>query len=78
MRFFDGIHAGFLVFQVLNCLLLLTWLGLTIAALLGLRKKALGEVARVLWTMLIVIVPVLGAVAFWIVNPQGTEPGGVG
>jgi len=78
MRFFDGIHTGFLVWQVLNCLLLLAWVGLIIVALLGLRKKPLGEVARVLWTLLIVVVPIMGAVAFWIVNPQGVDQGGVG
>ncbi|MCS6994548.1 MAG: hypothetical protein N2117_07095 [Anaerolineales bacterium] len=70
MRFFDGFHAGFMFFQALNCLVLLTWLGLSIAALLGLRKKHIGETARVLWTLVILIVPIMGAVSFWIVNPK--------
>ncbi len=79
MRFFDSFNARFLIFQSLNCLVLLLWIGLSVAALLQLRKKSLGEVARVLWTMLIVIVPVMGAVAFWIVGPKGeVDQGSVG
>jgi hypothetical protein len=74
-----GINAGFMALQALNCLVLLVWLGLSIAALLGLRKKSLGEVARVLWTLIILIVPIMGAVAFWIVNPSSDHvDGGVG
>lgn len=79
MPFFDGFNARFMIFQVLNCLFLLAWLGLSIAALLGLRKKSLGETARVLWTFVILVIPLMGAVSFWIVNPQSeSDQGGVG
>lgn len=70
MPFFDGFNARFLVFQMLNCLVLLAWLGLSIAALLGLRKKSMNETARVLWTLVILAIPIMGAVSFWIVNPK--------
>lgn len=70
MPFFDGFHVRFLIFQLLNCLFLLAWLGLSVAALLGLRKKSMGETARVLWTLVILAIPIMGAVSFWIVNPQ--------
>lgn len=70
MPFFDGFNVRFLVFQMLNCLVLLAWLGLSIAALLGLRKKGMSETARVLWTMVILAIPIMGAVSFWIVNPK--------
>lgn len=70
MPFFDGFNVRFLVFQMLNCLVLLAWLGLSIAALLGLRKKSMDETARVLWTLVILAIPIMGAVAFWIVTPK--------
>lgn len=70
MPFFDGFNARFLIFQVLNCLVLLAWLGLSIAALLVLRKKNMSETARVLWTLVILAIPIMGAVSFWIVNPS--------
>lgn len=70
MPFFDGFNARFLIFQSLNCLVLLAWLGLSIAALLVLRKKNMSETARVLWTLVILAIPIMGAVSFWIVNPR--------
>jgi hypothetical protein len=73
-----GIRSGFLFLQILNCLIPLLWLGLSVAALLGLKKRSLGETATVLWAILICILPILGAVAFWIVSPKGQEQGGVG
>lgn len=72
-----GINGRFFFVQVLNCLLPLLWLGLSIAALVGLRSRPLSETARVLWALLILVVPVMGAVAFWIVRP-GDESRGVG
>ncbi|PWH12596.1 MAG: hypothetical protein DDG60_12475 [Anaerolineae bacterium] len=69
MFFFDGFNARFMLFQALNCLVLLVWLGLSMAALVGLRKKKIGETARVLWALVILVVPIMGAVSFWIVNP---------
>lgn len=67
---FAIIRAGF------SCLIPLLWLGLSIAALFMLRKRRLGDTARALWAILIVLVPVLGAIAFWIVSPN--DEGGVG
>jgi hypothetical protein len=77
MMFFNFFDGRSLVFQVIHLLLLLAWLGLSIAALLGLRKNRMNEIARVLWVALIVAVPILGAVAYWIVRPE-EEQGGVG
>ena len=74
-----GINSRFLFLQVFNCLIPLIWLGLSITALLGLKKKSLGETARVLWAIFICVVPILGAVAFWVVSPsEKADDGGVG
>lgn len=75
---FDFHHIGFLFLQVLNCLIPLIWLGLSIAALLMLKKRSLGETTTVLWAILICILPILGAIAFWIISPKGGEQGAVG
>jgi hypothetical protein len=64
--------------QLLNCLIPIIWLGLSIAALFMLKKRSLGETATVLWAILICILPILGAVAFWIVSPKGSEQDAVG
>ena len=75
---FDFHRIGFLFMQLLNCLIPLIWLGLSIAALLMLKKRSLGETATVLWAILICVLPILGAVAFWIISPKGQEQDGVG
>lgn len=75
---FDFHRIGFLFMQALNCLIPLIWLGMSIAALLMLKKRSLGETATVLWAILICVLPILGAIAFWIVSPKGQEQDGVG
>jgi hypothetical protein len=62
----------------LSGILFLLWIGISLTALFALRQCPMGEIARVLWAALIVTVPILGAVAFWIVDPQSGEKGGVG
>ncbi len=42
---------------------------LLLVALFKLQTCKIDEVARVLWTFLIVLVPLLGAVAFFVVKP---------
>ncbi|MEA3377055.1 MAG: PLDc N-terminal domain-containing protein [Chloroflexota bacterium] len=61
------------LFQVLNLLILAGWLAAIFAALIGLRGRQLDDVARVLWVILIVVVPLLGALAFFIVQPGAAE-----
>jgi hypothetical protein len=73
-----GIHSGFFFLQLLNCLVPLLWLGLSIATLFTLKKRTLGETATVLWAILICVLPILGAIAFWIISPKGPEQDGVG
>lgn len=59
--------------QVLNLLILAGWLAVIFAALIGLRRRQLDDVARVVWVVLIVAVPLLGALAFFIVQPGAAE-----
>ena len=43
---------------------------LSLVALLALRQSRLTGIPQVLWAFLIVVVPFLGALAFFIVNPS--------
>lgn len=47
----------------------LVWIVLALIALIQLRRRNLPAVAQALWSALIVVVPLLGAIAFLIVNP---------
>ncbi len=56
--------------QILNLILLVGWLILTVLTLLHLRKQNLSASPLALWT-LIIIIPWLGAIAYWLVRPSG-------
>jgi len=64
-----GLNATLLMAQLCNFSLLLVWPLLSIAALVYLSKRKLSDTPKVLWAILIVVVPFLGAFAVWIVKP---------
>jgi hypothetical protein len=56
--------------QVFNILLLLAWVVLSIIALIRIRNINLPPTTKAIWVLIVVCVPVLGAVALFIVNPE--------
>jgi hypothetical protein len=70
-----GIDWTFRVLQVVNVLILAAWLLPVILALIRLRRCELDDVARVLWVVVVVLVPLVGALAFLIVRPGRPRPG---
>lgn len=67
-----GINFGFLMLQCLNLLILVGWPILSIVVILSLKKRQLAETAQAVW-VLISLVPFLGALAFWLIQPG--QPG---
>jgi membrane protease YdiL (CAAX protease family) len=61
-------YARFL-FVLLNMALVAAWIVLAVLALVQLRRMNLNETTRAIWAALVVVVPILGAIAFWIVRP---------
>jgi len=55
--------------QIVNFLLLISWLVLIIVALIRLRKRQLEPIIQGLWTIVVILIPVLGPLAFFIVAP---------
>jgi hypothetical protein len=67
-----GINWGFLIIQMLVFGL---YPLLSLFALFALRRNHITGVAQVLWALLIIAIPVLGALAFFIVKPvENTKP----
>jgi hypothetical protein len=62
------INCSLLLLQVLNFVLLVAWIVLAIWALWRLRKEEISDTAQVIWTVVILLIPILGAVAFFIVR----------
>lgn len=65
-----GFGLGFLAIQILNILLIVAWLGLSIYCLFQLRKQSMSATAKALWTLIIILIPLLGSIAFLIVKPS--------
>lgn len=61
-----GINVGFLVVQLISVVLLI---GLPIVSLIDLSKKRLSGTPLAIWALIICVVPLLGALAYWIVKP---------
>lgn len=68
-----GINTGFLLFQIFNIVLLIGWPILSIVAILGLRKQNLSQITQALWVLIVLIIPFLGAIAYWLVRPSGDQ-----
>ena len=69
-----GIDRTVWALQIVNFLILAGWLVLDIVALMRLRRCQLDDTARVLWVIVILLIPLLGALAFFIVRPGKPRP----
>jgi hypothetical protein len=65
-----GYGYGHWIGPLVCMLLLIACLVLTLVALVGLRKVKLSTTAQALWAMVILFVPILGAIAYFIVLPH--------
>ncbi len=70
-----GINFTFLFVQLLNFSLLLGWPILSIVAILSLRKEKLSQTVQALWVLIILAIPFLGAIAYWLVRPAKNDVG---
>jgi hypothetical protein len=69
----QGIAWPFLVVQILSLLLMLLWIVLVIVSFWKMRQRRFGELAHILWVIVIIFVPVFGALAFLITRPGMPE-----
>ena len=61
-----GINSTFLIVQAFVAIL---FIGLPIISLIDLTKKKMSSTPLALWVLIICAVPLLGALAYWIVKP---------
>lgn len=66
-----GLNGGFLLSQILSVILIGAWIYLTFSCLIKLRNRQLTSTTKAIWVLILLIIPVLGPVAFLIVNPGG-------
>jgi hypothetical protein len=70
-----GINLGFLEIQLPALGLCVPFL-LSLSALFSLRRRSMVGAAPGLWGLIICAIPYLGALAYWIIRPQGNESRG--
>ncbi len=66
----EEISIGLLTAQILNVLLLTIWIVIALWALSRLRREDMQDLAQVIWAAIILLVPIFGAVAFFIVRSR--------
>lgn len=64
-----GLNTALLAAQLVNLGLLAAWVALALYALLRLRRAPLPATAQAIWAAVIVLVPLLGALAFLLAGP---------
>jgi hypothetical protein len=72
-----GINLGYLLVQLINLVLLVGWPLLTLLGLFQLRRRELPQTALAIWVVIVLFVPIVGALAFWIVRPGRPKTQGV-
>lgn len=55
---------------LLYLLLLCGWPLLSLATLFDLRHRLLTDAPQLFWVLIILLIPILGAAAYWIVQPR--------
>ena len=68
-----GFGYGYVLFQVLIFLMIVAWIVASLVALVGLKKAKLSTIAKALWVMILLGIPVLGVVAYFIIKPSEEE-----
>lgn len=64
-----GLNTALLAAQLANLALFAAWVALAVYALLRLRRAQLDSAPHAVWAALIVLVPLLGALAFLLASP---------
>jgi hypothetical protein len=70
---YHGFGFGYVLFQVLFFLLIVAWVVASLVALFSLKKAKLSTIAKALWVMILLGIPVLGVVAYFIIKPTEEE-----
>ena len=68
-----GFGFGYVLMQLLFFLLIVAWVVASLVAVVGLKKVKLSAIAKALWVMILLGIPVLGVVAYFIIKPSEEE-----
>lgn len=64
-----GVNFGYVLVQCLTLVFLFAWPILSLVALFGMRGRKMDQIAQALWALVVLSIPIFGAVALWILQP---------
>jgi O-antigen ligase len=70
----ESLGLEYLLVQILNFVIIAAWLATGLIALLRLKRSHLSGIEQALWTLIIVAIPLLGALAYLILHPAQEQP----
>jgi hypothetical protein len=62
--------SAFLLVTTPNLALLIGWPALSLISMFALRTRPLSPTTKAVWVLIVVAVPILGAVSFFIIQPR--------
>ena len=62
-----------ILLQVVNILLLVSWPVLSIICLVKIKNRNLSSTPKAIWALMVIGVPILGAIAFFIIEPAESK-----
>ncbi len=68
-----GFGFGYVLMQVFIFLMVIAWVVASLVALFSLKKAALSAITKALWVMILLGIPVLGVIAYFIIKPTEEE-----
>jgi hypothetical protein len=68
-----SLNFGYLFVQIFSLLMIICWLILIFYTLFALKGRKLSALLKVLWTFLILTIPIFGAIAFLIIQPTEND-----
>ncbi len=69
----DGSGYGWGIYLIQLLAFFAGWPVLSIIGLLGLRRRQMAATAQAIWAVVIVVIPIMGTGAFWLVG-AGNKP----
>ena len=58
------------LFTIFNILLLGSWIVLSLISLFKLKNANMSSTAKAIWVLIVICIPIIGAVALFIINPS--------
>lgn len=69
------LNFGMFSIQFLNLAILLGWLVMSVICLVKLSKNKLSANSKAIWTLIILLIPLMGSIAYLIVKPDEENAG---